>query len=212
MGWSHRTTGLIHYQPSSAYRGYTLFSPNGGDDAFLIDMEGRFVHRWHSGMGINYGFLLPNGNLLFRDRGSNPNSPGSDAIRELNWEGEMVWEYRKIKRSMSTLSITDGMVFAADYSGFVYCLDALTGDEHWVYDTSAHIWGSTLVADGKVYIGTEDGFLTVIPATKKLQKAAVKEIDFTTPIYSSPIAANGVLYVATHTHLFAIATTKEPGK
>ena len=94
MGWSHRTTGLIHYQPSSAYRGYTLFSPNGGDDAFLIDMEGRFVHRWHSDAGINYGFLLPNGNLLFRDRGSNPNSPGSNAIRELDWEGEMVWEYR----------------------------------------------------------------------------------------------------------------------
>jgi len=94
MGWSHRTTGLIHYQPSDAYRGYTLFSPNGGDDAFLVDMEGRFVHRWHSDMGINYGFLLPSGNLLFRDRGSNPNSPGSNAIRELNWEGDLVWEYR----------------------------------------------------------------------------------------------------------------------
>ena len=27
----------------------------------------------------------------------------------------------------------------------------------------------------------------------------------TSPIYSSPIAANGTLYIATHTHLFAIA-------
>ena len=92
MGWSNRPTGLTHYQPTSAYRGYTLFSPNGGDDAYLIDMEGNFVHRWHSDGGINYGFLLPNGNLLFRDRGSNP--PGSDAITELNWEGDLVWEYR----------------------------------------------------------------------------------------------------------------------
>ena len=32
-------------------------------------MEGNFVHRWHSDGGINYGYLLPNGNLLFRDRG-----------------------------------------------------------------------------------------------------------------------------------------------
>ena len=42
-----------------------------------------------------------------------------------------------------------------------------------------------------------------------LDEKAVKEIDFGVPIYSSPIAANGVLYVATHTHLFAIAETKK---
>lgn len=94
MGWSQRPTGLIHYQPANACRGYTLFSSNGGDDAYLIDMEGNFVHRWHSDGGINYGFLLPNGNLLFRDRGSNPNSPGSKAIREFDWEGNLIWEYR----------------------------------------------------------------------------------------------------------------------
>ena len=94
MGWSQRPTGLTKYQPTNAYRGYTLFSANGGDDAYLIDMEGNFVHRWHFDGGINYGFLLPNGNLLFRDRGSAPNSPGSDAIREIDWEGDLVWEYR----------------------------------------------------------------------------------------------------------------------
>ncbi|MCA8957837.1 MAG: PQQ-binding-like beta-propeller repeat protein [Planctomycetes bacterium] len=122
--------------------------------------------------------------------------------------GKKVWEYSKIKRSMSTLSVHDDMVFAADYSGFVYCLDANTGKEHWVHDTSTHIWGSTLVADGRVYVGTEDGFLTVIPATKEYAKDKVKEIDFGSPIYSSPIVANGVLFVATHTHLYAIGKTK----
>ena len=92
MSWPQQATGLSHYIPSMAYRGYTLYSPNAGDDAYLIDMNGNFVHRWHSDGGINYGFLLDNGNLLFRDRGSNP--PGSDAIREVNWDGELVWEYR----------------------------------------------------------------------------------------------------------------------
>ena len=90
-----------------------------------------------------------------------------------------------------------------------YYIDADTGEEHWKYDTSAHIWGSTLVADGRVYVGIEDGFLVSAPATKTLDKKDVKEIDFAVPIYSSPIAANGVLYVATHTHLFAIAQTEK---
>ena len=95
------------------------------------------------------------------------------------------------------------------YSDYIYCLDALTGQEHWVHDTSAHIWGSTLVADGKVYIGTEDGFLTVIPALPVLDKKAVKEIDFLAPVYASPIVANNTLYMATHTHLYAISKEKK---
>ena len=73
------------------YRWYTLFSPNWGDDAYLIDMEANFVHRWHYPGGIPYGYLLDNGNLLFRDQGSNP--PGAGHIRELDWESRLVWEY-----------------------------------------------------------------------------------------------------------------------
>jgi outer membrane protein assembly factor BamB len=147
--------------------------------------------------------------LIYAVIGQDPeHGEGIGNLSCIDADGKKVWEYRKIKRSMSTLSIQDGLVYAADYSGFVYCLDAKTGKEYWVHDTSAHIWGSTLVADGKVYVGTEDGFLTVIPAGKAYDEKKVKEIDFTTPIYSSPIAANGVLYIATHTHLFAIGKTK----
>ena len=94
MSWSNRPTGLTQYNPSSAYRGYTLFSPNGGDDAYLIDMEGSFVHHWHWDEGISYGYLLPNGNLLFRNRGEFRGMPGSSAIQELSWDGDPVWEYR----------------------------------------------------------------------------------------------------------------------
>ena len=83
MTTSYHPTGLTRYHSAGAYRGYTLFSPNGGDEAFLIDMEGTFVHRWHYPGGINYGYLLDNGNLLFRDQGSNP--PGADHIREIDW-------------------------------------------------------------------------------------------------------------------------------
>ncbi len=94
MGWSDRPTGVTRHDPPRVYRGYTLFSANGGDDAYLVDMEGRFVHRWHSDQGIDYGFLLPNGNLLFRTNGGSAGRPGSDAIIEMDWEGEIMWEYR----------------------------------------------------------------------------------------------------------------------
>ena len=91
MTTSSRPTGLLRYRPAGAYRGYTLFSPNGGDDAYLLDMEGNYIHRWHYPGAIAYGYLLDNGNLLFRDLGSNP--PGADHIREIDWDSRLVWEH-----------------------------------------------------------------------------------------------------------------------
>jgi outer membrane protein assembly factor BamB len=122
----------------------------------------------------------------------------------------VVWKYEKINRSISTVSIDEetGLLFVGDFSGFVYCLDAKTGKEHWIYDMKAHMWGSTLVADGKLFVGDEDGDLVVLPAkadfNPKDKKAVLFETNMMAPIYSTPIIANGVLYVGTQSHLYAI--------
>ncbi|MDG2122065.1 MAG: PQQ-binding-like beta-propeller repeat protein [Verrucomicrobiales bacterium] len=115
--------------------------------------------------------------------------------------GKAVWTFTGIERSISTPSIADDLLYIADYTGRLFCIDAKTGAKYWEYDTKGHIWGSTLVADGKVYLGNEEGELTILKAGKELEKIAV--LEFPAPIYSSPVAANGVLYVETQTHLYA---------
>jgi outer membrane protein assembly factor BamB len=125
-------------------------------------------------------------------------------------DGKIIWNYQGINRSLSSMAAVDGLLYAADFSGFVYCLDALTGELQWRHDTMGHIWGSPLVADGKLYIGNEDGYLTIIPAGREYDKKKVVEIDMTSPVYSSPIVAGGTIYIATHTHLFAIAEGATP--
>ncbi len=115
---------------------------------------------------------------------------------------KQVWRYTGIDRAISTVSVHDGLIYAGDYSGKVHCLDAKTGELKWVHDTLAHIWGSTLVADGKVFIGNEDGVLTILKASA--EKKLIREVEFGAPIYSSPVFANGVLYVSTQSHLYAI--------
>ncbi len=119
--------------------------------------------------------------------------------------GKAFWSYDKINRTISTASIDPGagLLFLCDYSGFLYCLDADTGRERWIYDMKAHMWSSTLVADGKVYLGDEDGDFVVLEAAPEMK--VLLEVNFGAPIYSSPVAANGVLYVGTQTHLYAIA-------
>jgi outer membrane protein assembly factor BamB len=121
----------------------------------------------------------------------------------------IIWSFKGLNRTISTVSIdpeTD-LLFIADYSGFVYCVDANTGEEYWQYDTKAHIWGSTLVVDGKVIIGDEDGDLVMLPAKKDFdpkKDEPIFETFMPSPIYSTPVVANGVLYVATQTHLYAV--------
>ena len=94
MGWSQRPTGLTSYQPSTTYRGYTLVSPNGGTEAYPVDMEGHFVQRWRHEAGIGYGFLLPNGNFLFRTVADYRPCPArtryASSTRTVTWSGSTV--------------------------------------------------------------------------------------------------------------------------
>src|SRR4051812_41585140 len=121
-------------------------------------------------------------------------------------ESGRIRRFTDINRSMSTASVADGLVYVADFAGFVYCLDSGTGKLLWKHDTEGRVWGSTLVADGKVYVGNENGLVTVLAAGRELKKLG--EIEVGSTVYSSPIAANGTLFVATDKHLWAIGGGK----
>jgi outer membrane protein assembly factor BamB len=115
-----------------------------------------------------------------------------------------VWQYAELPRTLSTASIVNGLLFIADFAGNIHCLDEKTGQHHWKYDTQSRVWGSTLVAEGHIYLGNENGLLVVLNATKEPQKDPVAEVDFRAPLYSTPVAANGVMYVSTDKWLYAL--------
>lgn len=117
-----------------------------------------------------------------------------------------IWHYDKIRRSISTGAIFDGMVFYPDFSGFLHCLDAKTGKPFWVHDMFAAVWGSPMVVDGKVYLGDEDGDVAILAATR--EKKLIGEINMGSSVYSTPIPANGALYIVNRNQLFALAEKK----
>ena len=106
-------------------------------------------------------------------------------------------------RTISTAAIKDGLLYIADLSGFLYALDAETGEHYWTYDAFAAVWGSAFVADGKVYLGDEDGDVAVLKAGKELE--VLNEINLGSAIYTTPVAKDGVLFIASRNTLFAIA-------
>jgi outer membrane protein assembly factor BamB len=115
----------------------------------------------------------------------------------------LVWDYRDINRSISTVGIADGLVYAADRAGVMHGLDADTGKAYWKHNTGGAIWASPLVADGKVYVGNRNGLFTVLAAGK--EKRVLSTVNLATKIHPSPIAANGVLYIANENRLWAVS-------
>jgi outer membrane protein assembly factor BamB len=113
-----------------------------------------------------------------------------------------VWQYLGIGRTLSTVSIAGGLLYAAEHAGKVHCLDAATGGLLWVHDTRDEIWSSTLVVDNKVFVGTRKG-LTVLAAGR--ERRHIADIKLGTPVWSVPTAANGTLFVASQKNLWAVA-------
>ena len=110
------------------------------------------------------------------------------------------------RRTISTAAVHDGIVYIPDLSGFLYALDADTGELYWMYDTFAAVWGSALVADGKVYLGDEDGDIVILEAGKGKdgEPVMIDEVNMGSAVYTTPIAEDGVLYVMSRNRLFAL--------
>ena len=124
-----------------------------------------------------------------------------DPTQKGDLTGKAVWQYKDIRRSISTLAIQDNIIYAADFSGRLHAVDAMTGKPFWVYDTKGRIWASPVVVEGKVLIANEEGELHILQAGKEMKKLNV--INFPGPIYATPVIANQTLYVMTMSHLYA---------
>ncbi|MGB2822369.1 MAG: PQQ-binding-like beta-propeller repeat protein [Phycisphaerae bacterium] len=111
-----------------------------------------------------------------------------------------VWSYDGIQRSISTVAVADGLVYAPDISGRLHCVDADTGKCHWVHETRHEAWGGPLVADGKVYFNTKRSFWILAAGKEK----KVLHSDTNAGSEASPVAANGVLYAVLKGWLWAL--------
>jgi outer membrane protein assembly factor BamB len=126
-----------------------------------------------------------------------------------------VWHYvgndpkefeQSMHRSCGTVAIQDGLLFIADFSGLFHCLDVQSGRANWTHDMLAASWASPLIVDGKVYTGDEDGDVTIFRLSK--EKEVLAEINMGTAVYTTPIVANNVLFIANRNQLFAISAAE----
>jgi outer membrane protein assembly factor BamB len=149
----------------------------------------------------------------------NPDSAVVWAYSEVDRDGDGDIAFEEtMHRSIGTVSIREGILYIADFSGLFHCLDA-KGDEgkakvHWVYDMLSASWSTPMIVEGKVYIGDEDGEVAIFRHSADPNEAMKEEDGEMVPyygtanmggsVYSTPAVAGNVLYISNPTHLFAI--------
>jgi len=131
----------------------------------------------------------------------NPNGRGDVTTSGL------LWTSRDVGRVVGTPIVKDGLLYVGDLGGTIHCLDAATGAEVWKHETNAAIWGSLLLAGDRLYVGNEEGLMTVLRAGRRMELLAQIEMD--APLYSRPALVGDALYLATGNRLYLIAA--KPG-
>ncbi len=144
--------------------------------------------------------------------------PEAGEAAKPNPDSAMVWKYESfdidgnrdldfyetMHRSLGHVAIKDDLLFIADFDGLLHCVNAQTGRPHWTHDVFAACWmASPLIVEDKVYVGDEDGDVAIFRLSPK--KEILNTVTMDIMIYTTPIVANNVLFIANKNTLFAIA-------
>ena len=118
-------------------------------------------------------------------------------------ETGLVFHVENIGRSISTAAIAEDLVYLPDFTGYLHCIDAKTGEEYWVHDMLSAVWGSAIVINGRVFVGNEDGEIVILQAGKEHKPLGT--MTMLASIYATPVPANGALFIMTGNRLYALA-------
>jgi beta-lactamase regulating signal transducer with metallopeptidase domain/outer membrane protein assembly factor BamB len=135
-------------------------------------------------------------------------NPGSGVIwhfsqRDLSGDGKIEFS-ETLHRTLAAPVIHQGCVFVADAAGILFCFEQSSGRLLWSDDLFSAVWGTPLVADGKLFVVTEQGEVRVYLAGPRRDRLAVNAME--EAMYGTPAAANGTLFIASSKHLTAVAT------
>jgi outer membrane protein assembly factor BamB len=160
----------------------------GEADLFCIDPTGRGDVSAELDGGNGKGKRNPNSRVVWRHGGP---APKKDDARGYFFG-----------RTMANCAVSDGLVYACDIEGLVYCLDAATGRLYWQHDMRDSTRCGPLWADGNVYVVNEYGDVWIFSHGR--EKKIVNVVEMTAGTRAAPVFANGTLYVMTDSTLYAI--------
>lgn len=153
---------------------------------------------------------------ILRERGEraipNPNSGllWDFARADQDQDGKVDF-HEEFHSTVSSVAVKDDLLIAVDYAGLVHCRHATTGKQLWSYDVFSAVSSSPLIVGNFVYVADDFGKVTILklsigkePRESDSRIRPIAEMKVDEAVSGSPVFANGVLYIASHEHLWAI--------
>jgi outer membrane protein assembly factor BamB len=116
-----------------------------------------------------------------------------------------LWTCREVGRVVGPLVARDGLLYVGDLGGTLYCVEEASGAVVWKHATNAAIWGCMLLAGDRLYVGNEDGVMTVLKTGRRKKELAKMRMN--APLYARPALVGDTLFVVTADRLYYIAGT-----
>ena len=117
--------------------------------------------------------------------------------------GKLLWGTGNIEGgAVAPLAMADGLLYMADRQGNFYCFDPTSGRVHWKLQLRGDIWARPLIADGKIYVGTDRRMFYVLKAG--LEPKIISEITMPDRVFAPAAASGNTLYVAGDGFLYAV--------
>lgn len=122
-------------------------------------------------------------------------------------EGDMTeksikWVFRKSLPTVPSAVVYEGVMYMVKDSGVITSLDAATGDvgKQGRARGRGNYYASLVAGDGKVYLASERGVITVLTAGREWE--IISSYDFGERIMATPTAADGKLFIRTDEALY----------
>jgi outer membrane protein assembly factor BamB len=129
---------------------------------------------------------------------------GDDLAGDCTGKRSVVKWINPVTPDVSIPLVADGLVYMLHKDGKLQCVDLETGKD--VYFERTHTGqhrSSPLLADGRLYYGSNDGWVTVVRPGRTFEQ--LDAIDFGgEAITASLVAVDGTLYVRSYDALYAI--------
>jgi len=118
------------------------------------------------------------------------------------------WRYQRPVPQVPSTLLYQGVLFMVNDSGILIAFDPATGDvlkQGRLKGAIDKYFASPIGADGKVWLVSQDGTVSVVSAKAQWDILAVNALD--DEVFATPAVEDGRLYVRTRSALYAFGTT-----
>ncbi len=221
-----RPTDTIYANPYIGdVNGTRTFFTGGSDGAMhaLKIVNGERIWSWPvSKRGLNTAALMVGSDIIVSHSEENlaTSEMGMLAAMPADKSGVLTdkdarWLVRGVQAGYAS-PVSDGeRIYVVDNGGILFAHDAKTGARAWDQNLGTIQKSSPVFADGKLYVGTENGRFYII--RPHADKAEILDQDWLgseqspEPIVASPAIARGRVYVVSMNAIYAIGPKMAPG-